>query len=297
MNRFNCAPCVLVMLGMAATCHAGEFSAGAGFDYSSGKYGGTDRTTITNVPMHAKYESGPLTLKISTSWITISGTGVIIPSGIGGIGGIGGSGGDSGSGGGSVGTFGCAADNRSGARKPEDNGPCAATGAKAGAAIRRTEQGLGDIVAAATYNVMNNPKGLRVDVTGKIKFATASATRGLGSGKTDYAMQSEAEYAIGKGYINGGVGYKWLGDPNGIDLKNVVYGTVGGGVKLSDKTTVGVSYDYANAARSGGVAVQEMSVYASRRLTDKLKLNGSLYKGLSSSTPDWGAGVGLGYYF
>jgi hypothetical protein len=270
-----------------------------GTDYSSGKYGGTDRTTVVSVPVSAKYATGPVTFRLSTSWLSVSGTGVVIPSGIGGIGSSGGVTGSSGSGG-SVGVFGCAADNRSGARKPEDNGPCAATvvagGGAGAAAVRRTEQGFGDVVAAVVYNAVNK-NGLTLDVTGKVKFATASDTKGLGSGKNDYAFQVEAEQAIGKGYLNGGIGYKWLGDPVGVSLNNVVYGSIGGGFKLSADTTIGVSYDTASASRSGGTKPQELSFYASQRLNKNIKINANIYKGLSDGSPDWGAGIGLGYTF
>jgi hypothetical protein len=146
------------------------------------------------------------------------------------------------------------------------------------------------------YNAVNN-KGLLLDVTGKVKFPTASETKALGSGKTDFALQVEAEQTIGVAYVNGGVGHKWLGDPAGIDLRNVWYGSVGGGYRPSAATTVGISYDYARSARSGGIAAQEVSLYASQRVSKNVKLNGSIYKGLSDGSPDWGAGVGLAYNF
>jgi hypothetical protein len=268
-----------------------------GGDYTSGTYGGTDRTTITSVPISAKYRTGPVTLRMSVSWLSVTGNGAVIPSGLGGIGHEGGSG-ASGGGGGSVGVFGCAADNRRGARKPEDNGPCATTaaGATAVATGRSTEQGFGDIVAAAIFHAVDT-KGLFVDITGKVKFATASETKGLGSGKNDYALQVEADQAIGKAFVNAGIGHKWLGDPVGITLRNVWYGSIGGGFKPSANTTVGMSYDYGQAARSGGTDAQEISLYASQRLSRNIKLNGSFFKGLSDGSPDWGVGVGLGYNF
>lgn len=269
-----------------------------GGDYTSGTYGGTDRTTITSIPLSAKYRTGPVTFRASVSWLSVTGTGAVIPSGLGGIGHEGGSGASGGGGGGSVGVFGCAADNRRGARKPEDNGPCATTsaGAAAVATTRSTEQGFGDIVAAAVFHAIDT-KGLLVDITGKIKFATASDTKGLGSGKNDYALQVEADKAFGRAYINGGIGHKWLGDPVGISLRNVWYGSIGGGFKPTADTTVGMSYDYGQAARSGGTAGQEVSLYASQRLTKNIKLNGSVFQGLSNGSPDWGVGIGLAYNF
>lgn len=273
------------------------FTLNLGADYSSGDYGGIERTKVISVPLSAKYRTGSLTLRLSTSWLSVSGTGAVIPTGLGGIGHDSGSSSGS-SGGGSQGVFGCAEDNRRGARKPEDDGPCATTvtGQTTVATARKTEQGFGDTVAAATYHAIDT-NSLTLDITGKIKFATASETKGLGSGKTDYALQIFAEKSIGNGFIDGGVGYKWLGDPTGISLRNVWYGAVGGGVKVSGDTTVGIAYDYGQSARSGGTAGQEVTLYASQRLSKNIKLNANLFKGLSDGSPDWGAVINLGYSF
>lgn len=292
----------IAVLGVAASliwCNSAFAADGLtlsiGADYTSGKYGGSDRTTVWSVPVSAKYTTGPVAFRVSVPWLRVSGTGVVVPSGLGGIGDDGGVSG--GGGGGSVGAFGCAADNRSGARKPEDDGPCATTATTTTtAATRRTDSGLGDAVAAIVYTPINT-KSTVVDITGKIKFPTANEKKTLGSGKTDYALQAEIEQAIGRGFINGGIGYKWLGDPAGVNLRNVIYGSVGGGYKPTAETTVGVTYDYARSARSGGTAPQEVSLYASQRLTKNIKLNASVFTGLSDGSPDWGAGVSLGYNF
>lgn len=277
-----------------SVCAADGFTFNVGADYTSGKYGGVDRTTVWSVPVSAKYTSGPIAFRLLVPWLSVSGTGVVVPGGLGGIGDDGGI--SSGGGGGSVGAFGCAADNRGGARKPEDDGPCATTTAATTSATRKSESGFGDIVAAIVYTPINT-KGTIVDLTGKIKFPTANEKKALGSGKTDYALQAEIEQAIDKAFVNGGVGYKWLGDPAGVNLRNVVYGTVGGGYKPTRETTVGLSYDFAQAARSGGKAPQEVSLYASQRLTKNIKLNASVFAGLSDGSPDRGAGVSLGYNF
>ena len=55
---------------------------------------------------------------------------------------------------------------------------------------RRTVSGLGDIVASAFYNLMDERKGgLGVDLGFKIKLPTADEQDGLGTGETDYAFQ------------------------------------------------------------------------------------------------------------
>ena len=293
--RFALTSALLAMIAPNHGIAADGLTLGMSTEYTSGKYGGPDHTTIASIPLFVKYASGPLTLRMSVSWISITGNGTVIPSGLGGIGGVGS--GDASGGGGTVGTFGCAADNRSGARRPEDNGPCTATTAPvaAGVGVRRNTQGMGDVVMAATYNVLDR-NNLAIDVSGKVKFATASDTRGLGSGKNDYALQVVAEKGIGKAYIHGGVGFKWLGDPTGVSLRNPVYGSFGGGYKLGE-TTLGATYDAAQAARNAGINPQEITLYASQRLTKAILLNANLYKGLSRGSPDWGAGIGLGYRY
>ena len=284
-------------LAQAMTCFADGLTLGAGADYSSGKYGGTESTNIFFIPLTAKFDSGRLSYKVTVPWIRVTGTGVIIPGGLGGINSGGGEGGGSG---GSVGVFGCAADNRSGARRPEDNGPCASTaaGGAAAAGPRRTDSGIGDVVAAVTLNAVDDSaSGFSLHLTGKIKVPTADENRSLGSGKTDYAAQVEAEKSFGDPFVSLGVGHKWLGDPPGVTLKNVWYGAAGAGYRFSRETTAGVSFDWATAARSGGPSAQELSFYVSHRLTPHFKLNATVYGGLSNGSPDHGAGLSLSYAF
>jgi len=70
---------------------------------------------------------------------------------------------------------------------------------KTAAATRTTESGLGDVVAVVTRNVYDRGgSGTLLDVTGKIKFATADENKGLGTGENDYAVQLDAYQTAGK---------------------------------------------------------------------------------------------------
>lgn len=295
----------LCLLLYSQAPHADGLTLNAGVDYSSGKYGTGRSTNVVYLPFSAKYDAGPLSYRLTIPWISVTGAGDIIPGGLGGAGsGVGAGLSDiSGSSGGVAGAFGCTADNRGGASRPEDNGPCTNTasgGAPNGSgSVRRrtTESGIGDIVAAVTYNALNTTGGLSIDLTGKIKFPTASESRGLGSGKIDYAAQLNAEQSFGQPSIFFGLGYKWLGDPQGTHLDNVWYGALGGAYKFSRDTTAGLSFDWATAATDGTPSARELSLYASHWLNDHMKLNGTLYTGLSDSSPDAGAGLSLSYAF
>jgi hypothetical protein len=291
----------LITLAIATACGSAVaaevsrvegLSLNVGMDYSTGKYGGTDRNTVISIPMSAKYTTGRFTLRMSVPWLDISGTGVVTS-------GIGGSGSSesrsNNSGPGSVNSGGSGGSGGGGSNSGKGNSNTAASGGTFGA-TRTNNQGFGDIVAAATYNAVD-AGGLLLDVTGKVKLPTASEARGLSNGKTDYALLLDAEQSIGRGFVNGAIGHKWLGDPAGVSLRNPWFGAIGGGFKPTATTTVGLSYDYTQASRSSGTAGQEFTVYASQRLNKNLKINGNIYKGLSNGSPDWGAGIGLGYNF
>src|SRR3954469_13903655 len=93
---------------------------------------------------------------------------------------------------------------------------------------RRTESGLGDVVASAFYNVLNErsaPFGL--DLGGKVKLGTADENRGLGTGKNDFSVQADAFKPMGALTPFASFGYRWYGDPSGVDFKNVFYYSLG----------------------------------------------------------------------
>ncbi len=291
---------LLISLLMAtlwsSNVYADGFSASVGTDYSTGKYGGSRSTDVYYVPFVGSYETGAFTFRATIPWIRVTGPGNIVPGGLGGSGsGIGSAGSGSG-----IGQFGCAVDSRKGASKPEDDGPCAgvassSTTTTTSSSRRTTESGLGDIVLGASYNVLDNNDWI-VDVGARVKLPTASESKRLGSGKTDYAVQANVDKHFGAAFANFGLGYNWLGEPSGVDYDNVAYGSLGGGYKFS-QTTIGVSYDWATAAVDGASKPQEVSFYASHKINDHYKLSGVVYSGLSNASSDVGGGITLEYYF
>lgn len=276
---------------LSSNAYADGFSASVGGDYSTGKYGSTSSTTVFYMPLIASYETGAFTYSLTVPWIRATGDGSIVPGGLGGSGG-----GSSGT----VGAFGCLADTRGGASKPEDNGPCAGvTTSTTTTSSRTTKSGLGDIVAAITYNLVNGgDTGFVVDLTGRIKFPTADESKSLGSGKTDYAAQVNVDKNFAGGtYLSAGLGYRVLGAPSGVTYDNVTYGSFGGGYRFSKDTSAGVSYDWATAVVDGATRPQEVSIYASHYINDNYKFSGVIYAGLSDASPDVGGGLTLNYYF
>jgi hypothetical protein len=229
---------------------------GTGFDYTSGKYGGTQTTDILYLPFYAKYETGPWILKLTVPYIRVTGPGNVVGAG---------------------------ADR---VTLPE------------GTTERRTASGLGDIVGSAFYNVLSErsaPVGLDLGV--KVKLGTADKDEGLGTGKTDYSLQADAFKLLGAVTAFGSLGYRVYGDPAGVDLKNVFYGSVGGSYKLSSETSAGLAYDFRPAITPGGGKVSELSAFVSHRLSRDWKLQVYGVTGFADASPDFGVGAQIAYSY
>ncbi len=155
---------------------------------------------------------------------------------------------------------------------------------------RKTQSGLGDIVAGVTRNVFEAANaGTLVDLTGKVKFGTADASKGLGTGENDYAAQVDLTQSV-TALITafGSIGYRVIGVPSGIDLHNVVYGEVGGSYKISAAMRAGIILD---ASQSASTSPQrEVTAYLTQQFAERWKVQGYVVHGFASGSPDWGGG-------
>ena len=310
----------------AAPTYADGFKMSVGGDYSTGKYGTNEKTDVYSVPITASYDNGPLTVRVSVPYLQVTGFGDIVVSGLSGSGGsttIAGSstvvttnvctttadnrGSNSGSGKGGSGKGGSDDDD------DEDNVTVCTTESKTvttnsvtvpgsptkTTVVKRrkqTDSGFGDVTATAIYSLVDTDDWV-FDVTGKVKLPTGNESKGLSTGETDYAVQVNLDRYFGAPYVSVGLGYRWLGEPSGVDFDNVTYGSVGGGYKISQFASIGVSYDWATAASRFGSKPQEVSVFGSYRINQNYKLSAVLYGGMSNASPDAGGGVTLNYYF
>lgn len=167
-----------------------------------------------------------------------------------------------------------------------------------GNAARRTASGIGDVVGTAFYNVLDDRKApVGLDLGVKVKFPTANSDKGLGTGETDYAVQADLFKTMGSFTPFGTIGYRWYGDPQGVDFRNVFYGSVGGAYRFSRQTTAGLVYDFRDAVVSGGARVSELTGYVSQRLSENVKLQVYALTGFSDASPNFAAGLNLGYSY
>lgn len=233
-----------------------HFGIAVGADYSTGKYGTSDTTEVWYLPLVARYERGPLLLKLTLPYLRVTGPANVIGTADGAIQVVGGD------------------------------------------KTRRTAEGQGDVVASAGYTFYHDrASGVTIDLTGKVKFGTADETRGLGTGKNDYAAQADLYKTLRDATLFVTLGWKKMGDPTGIDFHDPWYASVGASLKLDAATSIGASYDYRQRVLTGNSALSEATAFVSRKLTPTTKLQAYAVKGFSDSSPDWGGGVMLAYTF
>lgn len=157
----------------------------------------------------------------------------------------------------------------------------------------RTVEGLGDVVLGGTWTVFESNAWI-VDVGAKIKFATADEQKGLGSGKNDYSLQTEAYRMLGQGHsVFGTLGGRKMGDPEGLDLRDPLYGSLGWSYRHSPTTSLGISYDYRQKLLATSHPISEATFFLTNKLGDGLKLQTYLVRGFSDGSPELGGGVML----
>ena len=168
-----------------------------------------------------------------------------------------------------------------------------------GTAQRRTESGVGDVVIGVTRNVIDvTSSRTLVDLTGKIKFGTADAQKGLGTGENDYAAQVDVTQGITSVLSAfGSLGYKIVGSPPGAQLKNVVYGEAGAALKLSEGLRAGVILDASQAPSPASGAQREVAAYLTQQLSERWKLQLYGVRGFANGSPDWEGGAMASFRF
>ena len=247
---------ITITAWLSVSASANEFTLTSGLDYSSGKYGGSERSEIWYVPVTGKFEIGAATFKLTLPYVRIT-----APSG---------------------GTL-------------IDGRPVTA-----GSGAQTTESGQGDVVASYSYSysLLEQPvHGFLLDLTAKVKLATADEAKGLGSGENDYSVLADLYYLAGAWTPFVTVSYRVTGDPAGSDLKNVWGGTLGLGYKQSPENNLGLMWDMRQASADNGVASNDITAYWVHKFSAGLKLQSYVVKGFSSASADWGMGLMLGKTF
>jgi hypothetical protein len=157
-----------------------------------------------------------------------------------------------------------------------------------------TQSGIGDVIAGVTYRDAFNSEvssDVAIDFTAKVKLGTADADKGLGSGENDYTLQAELYKYLDRLMLFGIVGYKFRGDPDGIELNDSWLSFVGGSYPLTRSLKAGLDFYYQQALFSGLDDQMELSAFLRYKMSNRQYLRAYLIQGFGDASPDWGVGV------
>jgi hypothetical protein len=152
-------------------------------------------------------------------------------------------------------------------------------------------KGFGDLSLAFSYDFPEEMFGAaELTLGGRVVLPTSSPASQLGTGKTGFSGSAEISYPLGNFAPFVSIGYRAPGDPEGVDLRNGLTGSVGTSLSLGRSVLI-VSYDYARASSRTAADSHELFGAFSRPLSKRLTLTGYGIVGLSEGSPDFGAGL------
>ena len=140
-------------------------------------------------------------------------------------------------------------------------------------------------------------KALEQEFTGKVKFPTASEKRSLGTGEFDGTIQVEASktFAAFTPFLT--AGYRFVGNPPGSNLQNVIFSSVGFDYRFNARLDAGLTYEWRQTASPSVGDSQELSPYLSWKLNSHISLTPYAVFGLTRAATDAEIGFGASYRF
>lgn len=227
----------------------------SGIEYKEGTYGTSNRLETLSAPTTVRVFRGQLQLSASVPYLRIEGPGNLV------------------GGGGLLGL-------------PIIADPTRPT-------TRSKRQGVGDLRAAAAYTVPTSKIGLTF--SGEVKLPTASRAKGLGTGATDVSMGAEVWKSVGPVTPFVTVAYTLPGDAEGLELRDALAARAGAAVRVNQMVRAHLAYGHAQSLSREFEEERQVSTGLSASLSQAVTLGFHGSAGLSSSAPDFGAGIQLGF--
>ncbi len=262
---------------------APQWRVNATVNFSSGTYGTDSTTNILYAPMTVRrlFRDGDVSLTIP--FVAISGTGAVRL--VGGVPTRTGTNAATATGGAAV-----AAAGGSGAGKGPGAAPLSSS---------TTDGGLGDIILRGRYYLVEESALVPlVALIGRIKFPTADAEAGLGTGEFDEGVGVELTKSLTDrwlAFLDGG--YNIIGDAPGANFNNQWWFDVGVGYDVTTNLHMSLFYEEYRALVDTVNNYRDLLALTNYVVNDTVHLTGSLLVGLSNGAPNYGFGCGVRFRF
>lgn len=242
------------------------------YEYTTGDYGLERDTEITSLPLDIQYSEDSWRLSLSVPYIRVTGDGSVTP----GINGVMGN----------------------SLTQNSQMGMGAGPIQSVGLALVETHSGLGDVITGVSYAFFPYPgEHMYYELTGEIKWGTASAEENLGTGENDYSISFYSIYEKHtlKPFLT--LGYLFIGDTNAINYNDVVFLTPGIMYELNSDTVISFAYQYQQATTDSSEEGRMLNLYLGRKIDSRWTAGAYLLHGLSDSVAESGIGLVVSRYF
>ena len=154
---------------------------------------------------------------------------------------------------------------------------------------RSRQRGLGDSIGSVIYRFDPIASGAPfIDLRLDVKFPTADADKGLGTGELDYQLQLDLSQAFGRVLGFASLGYNRRGKSERYSgLKNSAYAQLGLATNLSPRLAAGAFYDYRAAPSAFTPESHELSPYVSWQLARRWSLTTLATRGFTAASAEW----------
>lgn len=174
---------------------------------------------------------------------------------------------------------------------PGDGG--VTSGSPGGDVVSRS--GMGDVNLTAGYSFYLGGSTF-FDAVGKVKLPTASETKFLGTGSTDFTAQGEFLHSLGDVSVGAFGGRRFNGSSDLFDLRDVWLGGAGVYYK-KNKISLGLDYEWREGSTVGASDRSEATASLTYEVSKALRLQGYSYTGFTDGSPDLGGGLQILYRF
>lgn len=159
-----------------------------------------------------------------------------------------------------------------------------------------TASGWGDVVMGITYSLDPLTDYMPfIDLTAKVKAPTANENRGLGTGEADYTLKADFSKTFGAITPFATIGYRFVGNPPGSNLRDTFLASVGADYRLNEKFSTGLIFDYRQSTSRTSQDPAELTPYLNYKITKAVSANLYTVVGFSHGSPDNGVGLQLSY--
>lgn len=164
--------------------------------------------------------------------------------------------------------------------------------------IGNSQFGLGDMKLRAGYVLYTEEKyvpAFRPNFF--LKIPTADKNKFLGTGAFDGGFALEVTKWFGKWVADGEMGYALQGKSTVVAVKDYMYYYAGAGYQLSERLRPIFLLKGSTPTVEGATALLEARLRVKYQITTHTGIDGYISKGITTASPDFGAGAAVFYYF